>query len=147
MEKINNIFRINLPEAWEDRTVFTYFGPYDSGIQHNLTVAVDPKPKEKKDLTQYVRSQIRNNESNFPGFTMIAEREKQLPSGFPAYEIVYKYCPAAGKVIFQKQIFILAENKGYILTASFSKKTMNTIAKVVDEMIASFTPVELEMEE
>ncbi len=102
------------------------------------------KPKEKKDLTSYVRSQIGQNESNFPGFTMIAEREKELPSGLPSYEIVYKYCPAEGKVIFQKQIFILAEGKGYILTASFSKKTMKTIAHVVDQIIASFSPLELE---
>jgi hypothetical protein len=144
MEKTNNLFRIVLPEEWEDRTVFTYFGPEDSGVQHNIVVTVDPKPKEKKDLTQYVRSQISNNESEFPGFIMIAEHEKELPSGLPACEIVYKYCPAEGKVIFQKQIFILAEDKGYILTASFSKKTMKTVAKVVDEIIGTFTPVELE---
>jgi hypothetical protein len=144
MEEFNNLFRIKLPDGWEDRTVFTYFGPMDSGVQHNLVVTVDPKPKEKKDLTQYVRSQIGQNESRFPGFTMIAEREKALPSGFPAYEIVYKYCPAEGKVVFQKQVFILAEEKGYILTASFSKKTMKTIAHVVDEMIASFSPIEME---
>ena len=137
MEHANNLFQIKLPEEWEDRTVFTYFGPMDSGVQHNLVITVDPKPKEKKDLTSYVRSQIGQNESSFPGFTMIAEREKELPSGLPAYEIVYK-------VIFQKQIFILAEEKGYILTASFSKKTMKTIAHVVDEIIASFSPIELE---
>ena len=147
MEKSNNLFRIALPEDWEDRSVFTYFGPEDSGVQHNLVITVDPKPKEKKDLAQYVRSQIQNNESEFPGFTMIAEREKQLPSDLPVYEIVYKYCPAEGKVIFQKQVFIIAEGKGYIITASFSKKTMKTIGTVVDEIIASFTPVELEMEE
>jgi hypothetical protein len=144
MNHTNNLFRLVLPEEWEDRTVFTYFGPMDSGVQHNLTITVDPKPKEKKDLASYVRSQIHNNESEFPGFTMIAEREKELPSGIPAYEIVYKFCPTEGKVIFQKQIFILTEGKGYILTASFSKKTMKTISHVVDEMIASFSPVELE---
>jgi hypothetical protein len=144
MEHANNLFRIALPEEWEDRTVFTYFGPMDSGVQHNLVITVDPNPKEKKDLAQYVRSQIGQNESNFPGFTMIAEREKEIPSGLPAYEIVYKYCPVEGKVIFQKQVFILAEEKGYILTASFSKKTMKTIAHVVDEIIASFSPIELE---
>lgn len=146
MEKTNNLFRIILPDEWEDRTVFTYFGPHDSGIQHNLTVNVDPTPSEKKDLVQYARSQTSNNESEFPGFTMIAQREKELPQGLPAYEIVYKYCPVDGMVIFQKQIFILAEGKGYILTASFSKKTMKTIARVVDQIIASFTPVELEEE-
>jgi hypothetical protein len=144
MERTNNLFRIKLPEEWEDLTVFTYFGPMDSGVQHNIVITVDPKPKEKKDLASYVRQQVGQNESNFPGFTMIAEREKDLPSGLPAYEIVYKYCPTEGKVIFQKQIFILTEGKGYILTASFSKKTMKTIAHVVDEIMASFSPLELE---
>ncbi len=133
-----------LPDDWEDNTVFTYKGPFDSGVQHNLVISVDPKPDKKLDLPSYVRQQACQNETNFPGFTMIAEREKELPSGVPAYELVYKFCPAEGKVIFQKQIILIAQGRGYIITTSFSKKTMKTIAHVVDRIIESFSPVELE---
>jgi hypothetical protein len=112
-----------------------------------VVITVDPRPGSKLDLASYVRRQTSQNESNFPGFTMIAERQKQLPSGLPAYELVYKFCPAEGKVIFQKQVFCIANGKGYIITASFSKKTMKTIAHIVDEIIESFSPIELSEEE
>jgi hypothetical protein len=66
-----------------------------------------------------------------------------LPSGLPAYEIVYKYVPADEVILFQKQIFVIVKGKGFVLSSTFSKKTLKTIAYDVDAIIASLRVPEL----
>lgn len=137
---LNNQFSINLPEGWSDTSVFTFQGPHDSGVQHNLVVVIDPGEKKDIDLKTYATQQLENSKIVLPGFELISKKEKSLPSGVEAYEIVYKYIPADEVIIFQKQVIMLVEGKGYSFTASFSKKTLKTIANEVDEIIASFVP-------
>lgn len=136
----NNKFSLNLPEGWTDTTVFTYQGPHDSGVQHNIVVIIDPAVDKKIDLKTYATQQLDNSKIVLPGFEMINEKEKTMPSGVEAYEIVYKYIPADEVIIFQKQVFMFVGGKGFSFTASFSKKTLKTIAHEVDEIIASFVP-------
>jgi len=56
------------------------------------------------------------------------------------------YIISENKILWQKQIFVRVDKKAYIFTATFSKKTMKTIANEVDEIIGSFSPIELEEE-
>jgi hypothetical protein len=136
----NNQFSINLPDGWLDTTTYTFQGPNDSGVQHNLVIVVDPSEKKNIDLKTYATQQLDTSKIALPGFELISEKEKTLSSGVEAYEIVYKYIPADEVIIFQKQVIILIEQIGYLFTASFSKKTLKTIANEVDEIIASFIP-------
>jgi hypothetical protein len=66
-----------------------------------------------------------------------------LPSGQAAYEIVYKYAPSDDTVLFQKQVFLIIEDKGYIFTSTYSKKTLQTVAVEVDQIIANFKPLKI----
>ncbi len=136
----NNQFSINLPEGWIDTTTFTFQGPLDSGVQHNLVVIVDPSEKKDIDLKAYATRQLDTSKIALPGFELISEKEKNLSPEVEAYEIVYKYIPADEVIIFQKQVILLIDGKGYLFTASFSKKTLKTIASEVDKIIASFVP-------
>ncbi len=138
----NNQFSINLPDEWSDTTVFTFQGPHDSGVQHNLVLVIDPEVEKKMDVATYAKMQLDQSKTVLPGFEMINEKEKTTHHDIPAYEIVYKYIPTDELVIFQKQVFIINKGKAYSFTASFSKKTLKTIAHEVDEMIASFTPAD-----
>ena len=137
----NNQFALNIPDGWTDTTVFTFQGPHDSGVQHNLVLVIDPAVEKDIEVTTYAKQQLENSKLVLPGFEMINKQEKTIIPDIPAYEIVYKYIPADEVIIFQKQVFMIIDGKGYSFTSSFSKKTLKTIANEVDEIIASFVPI------
>jgi hypothetical protein len=139
----NNIFSLALPDTWKETTVYTFEGPHDSGVQHNLVLVIDSNVPEKIELAEYAKMQFGTNKEVLPGFALISESERMLPSGQAAYEIVYKYAPSDDTVLFQKQVFLIIEDKGYIFTSTFSKKTLQTIAVEVDQIIANFRPLKI----
>jgi hypothetical protein len=70
-----------------------------------------------------------------------------MPDGTPEYEIVYKYVPAENVILFQKQIYMRKEEKAFVFTATFSKKTLATLGNQIDSIIASFRlfkPIDME---
>jgi hypothetical protein len=142
--KTNNLFQITLPEEWKETTIHTFQGPHDSGVQHNLVLVIDPEVPKKTDLKEYARVQSGITKEALPGYALISETEKTMPNNAPAFEIIYKYVPGEGLEVFQKQVFMIIEGKGYIFSATFSKKTLQTIAYEVDQIIASFNPVKLQ---
>jgi hypothetical protein len=143
MPNSNNLFHCTLPDNWKESTIYTFEGPHDSGIQHNLVLVIDTKVPKKIALAEYAKIQFGTNKEVLPGFAMVNEIEKELPNGNKIYEIVYKYVPSDELVLFQKQIFMILEGKGYIFTATFTKKTLQTISHEVDEIISDFAPVTL----
>jgi hypothetical protein len=138
MAGFNNQFQISLPDGWEDKTVFTFQGPLDSGVQHNIVLLVDGAVGKKTDLAEYVKSQMATSKEALPGFEMIREGEKDLASGIKAYEVVYKYMPSDQLALYQKQLYMIMDGKAYAFTSTFSKKTLQTIANEVDGIIGSF---------
>lgn len=140
----NNLFTLTFPEGWRETTTYTFEGPFDSGVQHNLVLVIDPSVDMKMPLAEYAKQQYGTSKEALPGFELINEREIKMPSGMPAYEIVYRYSPSDDQTFFQKQIYMLIEGKGYIFSSTFSKKTLQTIAPYVDQIIASFRPLTLD---
>jgi hypothetical protein len=133
------MFKLDIPPGWVDETVYTYKGPDDSGVQHNLVLMVDSE-SNPGDLIAYAKQRIQTLTQTLSGFELLSEQPKKLKSGFDAYEVVYKWIPAEGKIIFQKQVYLIANGVAYNFTASFSKKTIKTIGNEVDEIIDSFKP-------
>lgn len=131
--------KLNLPPDWIDETVYTYKGPDDSGVQHNLVLMIDNESKPD-DIIAYAKQRIQILGQTLGGFELLSERPRKLKSGFDAYETVYKWIPTEGKIIFQKQVYLIAYGITYNFTASFSKKTLQTIGVDVDTIIDSFKP-------
>jgi len=138
MSITNTVFQLTFPEGWKETTVHTFEGPYDSGVQHNLVLVVDPFIKKDTNLKDYAHAQIAGPKRNMPGFEMVNEQEKKMPDGTPAFEIVYKYIPAEGVILFQKQLYMRKEEKAFIFTSTYSKKTLATIAPRIDSIVADF---------
>ncbi|NLI16199.1 MAG: DUF1795 domain-containing protein [candidate division Zixibacteria bacterium] len=141
MSSANNISHphLELPPGWIDETVYTFKGPDDSGVQHNLVLMIDKEAKPD-DITAYAKQRIQTLAQTLQGFELLGEQPKKVKSGFDAYEAVYKWIPTEGKVIFQKQVYLIAYGVTYNFTASFSKKTIKTIGVEVDAIIDSFRP-------
>jgi hypothetical protein len=134
----NTLFTLTFPDdGWKETTVYTFEGPHDGGVQHNLVLTVDPNVTNDIALKDYAKGQFDATTRLLPGFEFIGEKEKKMPSGEPIYEITYKYIPADEVVLFQKQWYLFVDKKAFIFTSTFSKKTLNTIANDVIQIIAS----------
>ena len=57
-----------------------------------------------------------------------------------AYEAIFSWFPTNDIKIYQHQIFVLVEKTAYKLTASFTKKTRQTLGPQVLRMMLSFEP-------
>lgn len=134
-----NSFAISLPDGWEDRTVYSYMGPDDSGVQHVLTLTID-RHAGGVTLREYARDRINQVVNSLQSLEILKEEEKTLPNGNPAYECVYKWVPVKEKIIFRKLVYMILDDIGYTFSANFSKKTIKTIGVEVDQIINSFHP-------
>jgi len=139
MEAHNHKFEIQLPDGWEDMTVHYFQGPEMFGVQHNLSLVVDPYCRTK-DVGEYATMRVEAVMESIPDAEILKEEEISLPSGDAAYVVVYKWVPAKGKVLFQKLVYTIRDGKGYSFSATLTKATMKTIGVEVDRMIATFTP-------
>jgi hypothetical protein len=147
MSITNSIFQLNFPDGWKETTVYTFEGPHDSGVQHNLVLVVDPFIGKDTEIKEYAQAQLAGPKNVMPGFEMVNEQERKMPDGTPAYEIVYKYVPGENVILFQKQIYMRKEEKAFVFTATFSKKTLATLGNQIDSIIASFRlfkPIDME---
>jgi hypothetical protein len=137
----NNLFQLTFPDGWKETTVYTFEGPLDSGVQHNLVLIVDTTIDKKTTLAEYVQLQLATSKEALPGFEMLKEGDRELESGMRGYEIAYKYTPNDGQSLYQKQLYCIMAGKAYTFTSTYSKKTLQTVAYDVDKIIQSFKPI------
>lgn len=134
-----NSFTLGLAEDWQDRTLHIIAGPVTDDMQHSILVDVEPEVGAD-DLTGYADWQVKALEEDLKGCRLLLQEPIQLANGLPAYRAIFCWYPAENMRIYQEQIYVLHENTGYKLTASFTKKTRKTIGPQVERMMLSFTP-------
>jgi len=134
----NNLFQLTFPDSdWKETTTYTFEGPDDSGVKHNLVlVVIDDIPKGVE-LKAYAKAQCDISSHMMPGFDYVEEKETVLPNGVKTCEIIYKYMPSDEVVLFQKQWHMFIGGKAFIFTSTFNKKTLATIANDVARIVGS----------
>ena len=135
---LNNRFVLNIPAEWKDETVYRFEGPEDDGIKHNILVTIENEV-DIPDLERYADMQIKAVETELQGYHELKRGQIVLNNRLPAYELVYKWCPVEDREVYQRVIYILHKDTGYILTATFSKKTWKTKGAEIDKILKSFT--------
>jgi len=136
-----NTFTLNLPdEGWQDRTIYTFTGPLDDDFQHTVTVSVDPEA-EVEALLDYADVQIRVLETKLKGWRLLLKEKIKLNNGLPAYRTVAVWYPAEDLRLYLEQLYVLHQQTGYIVTATFTKKTRETLGPKVERMMLGFEPV------
>jgi len=133
----NNCFALNLPQGWLDQSVYRFVGPEEDGVQQNIMVTVEHDVVHA-DLDQYAQINIHAVEQTLQGYHELKRGAITLDSGQTAYEIVYKWTPVKERTVYQRVLYILEGKIGYILTASFSKKTWKTNGPEIDHILKSF---------
>jgi len=136
----SNDFKLNLLEDWQDKTIYTLTGPVTDGIQHNVVINVD-KEVEFNSIEEYADWQIKSLEAELKGCTLLKRGETKLTNGTTAYEAIFKWYPVEDVCIYQHQIYILIDKTAFKMTASFTKKTRQTIGPAVLRMMLSFNPI------
>lgn len=134
-----NVFTIQLPTDWTDRTVFTLTGPVTDGIQHNITITVSPEPPVGE-LLDFAEWQIRSLEEQLKGCRLLLKERAQLNDGTPAYRAIFVWWPTDDLRLYQEQLYVVHDGLGFTLTASFTKKTRKTIGPGIERAMLSFKP-------
>jgi len=134
----NNKFALNLPSGWQDQSVFRFQGPEEDGIQHNIIITIGNDIG--MDLEEWADRNIRAVEEELQGLQELKRGTLVLDNQMPGYEYVYRWTPMEDREIYQRVIYVLQKGTGYMLTASFSKKTWKTFGPVVDKILMSFAP-------
>jgi hypothetical protein len=132
-------FSLPLPEGWSDTTVYILAGPLTDGIQHNITVSLDPETpfEAAKDFAEV---QVQALEASLPGIQVLKQEAVHLAKGTPAYRVIFKWAPAEDQTLFQQQVYVVDQGTAYSLTASFSRKTRKTIGPTVTRIMMGFEP-------
>ncbi len=134
-----NGFTVNQLEEWTDKTIYSITGPVTDGIQHNVIINVDHE-NAYDSLIDYADWQIKTLEEELKGCTLLKRGETKLTNGTEAYEAIFSWYPLDDFRIYQHQIYLLIDNIAYKLTASFTKKTRQTIGPSIVRMMLSFNP-------
>lgn len=135
---INNRFSLKLSEDWKDQSVYRFEGPQEDGIQHAIVVSLE-NDVEIPSLEKYAELQIRSLETELQGYQELKRGPLVLNNQLPAYELVYKWVPVEDRKVYQRAVWILFNNTGYMISATFSKKTWKIFGPEVDKIIKSFT--------
>lgn len=135
---LNNQFSLAFPEDWKEQSVYRFEGPQEDGIQHAIVVSLE-NDVEIPSLEKYAELQIRSIETELQGYQELKRGPLVLNNQLPAYELVYKWLPVEDRKVYQRAVWILFNNTGYMISATFSKKTWKIFGPEVDKIIKSFT--------
>jgi len=132
-------FILELPDGWQDKTIYTLTGPVEDGIQHSVLITLE-QDVAFDSVREYAEWQISALEQELKGCKLLKKGSISLANGLPAYQAIFSWYPSETLRVYQEQIFVLAEKTAYKLTATFTKKTRKTLGPQVERMMLSFSP-------
>ena len=139
MKENTDQFRFDLPDGWQDQTVFHFRGPVIDDQEHLLTLVID-RFLQQTDVGEFARLRTQPVVEALQGVEVLKDEETTVPGCYPSYEFVYRWMPAEGVKILKKQIFVLREGRGYSLEIEFSKKSYKMLGEQVKKVIESLLP-------
>lgn len=139
MRQTDHSFAFDLPDGWEDQTVYTLMGPEDSGVQHSLTLNID-RHLQHDDIRSFAQEKTEPIAETLQGVEILKNEETTIEGGNPTWEFVYKWVPGNGQVMFQKHVFVLKDGMGFSFSAGFSRKTLKTVGLQMKDIIESLVP-------
>jgi len=134
---LTNRFSMSFPPDWEDRSYYRFEGPVEDGVKHTIIVTIENNV-DVPNLEQYADLNIKAVEKDLQGYQELKQGPVTLDSRVPAYELVYKWVPVKDRQVYQRVIYILINKTGYILTATFSKKTWKMLGTEINKILMSF---------
>ena len=132
-------FFIELPQGWENQSIYMFKGPTIGSTEHYLRLLIDRRIGVQT-LTAYARERIDLILNNLQGVEVLKEEVRELGEGHQVYEFVYKWIPTENMVKFCKYYYLVEGINGYTFNIEFTKKTMKLLTGEIEKIIASFLP-------
>ncbi len=139
MSPNNYDFEFDLPAGWEDQTVYTFKGPDDGDLSHTIMLIVD-RHLQHDTVESYAREKISPILDTLQGVDVLKDEDTTVPGCHPSYDFYYKWIPADGMVVFQKNVFVLAGGRGFCFCGRFSKRTSKTVGSMLKKVVESVLP-------
>jgi hypothetical protein len=137
--EMDNLFRIDLPQGWQDQTVYVFRGPEEDGREHNLMLMID-RFLQHDDIGAFAREKTQPIMDALQGVEALKDEEITLEGGNPTYEFVYKWVPSENYISFQKYLFVFCGGMGFTFSIGFSKKSLKLLNGQVNRIIESLLP-------
>ncbi len=141
MAATNHQFRLTLPDGWQDNSVFTFMGPDAHGVRHILSLVIEKNVGDHT-VESFARERIQLTQFSNGNTDTLKDAPRNLPSGLPVYEWIYKTVPVDGKAVFHQQVYTIINKRGYTFSAVYSKMSFKLLAGQVEQIITSFLPIE-----
>ena len=106
-------------------------------MQHQITLVVD-RSTEAASVEEFARVRIDTLQASLQGIEILKQEPLVLSNGADAYECVYKWLPVNGAVLLMRTIYVLNDGHGFTFAGNFSKKTIHTIGRDMDEIVRSY---------
>ena len=129
-------FRMTLLDGWVDQTVFIIRGPEEDGVEHILTIQIDPK-LGRTAIEKYGEKMAEATLASLTNAELLKSGPVTLPGGLAAYELVFKWLPMEDQVIFRRQLYVERKKHAFIVSGSFSEQTLEAFSPQMDTMAAT----------
>jgi hypothetical protein len=139
MSNGENPFRFDLPEGWEDQTVYNFNGPSDGARSHQVTLVLT-RELQHLEVKVFAKEWTDPIVSTLQGVDILKDEEITIPNGNQAYEFVYRWSSAEGMQDIYKYVFVIRDGIGYTFSGQFSKMTLKTVGVGMMQLIESLVP-------
>jgi len=137
-------FRLLRPEGeWQDGSIYTLTGPTIDGVTHNITINIDDEV-EADSVYDFAAQELALVEAQLDGCRLLIDDPIELDCGESAYRGIFCWYPEDDLKLYQEQIYVLHDDRGCTLTASFTQTTRKQLGAEVERMMLSFTPLKRE---
>jgi hypothetical protein len=146
MGKDENRFKLDLPQGWEDQTVYHFRGPVVDEREHTLMMIVDRR-LQTDDIGEFALRRTKPITGALQGIEVLKDEETTVAGCYPSWEFVYRWIPAEGVKIFKKYIFVLHGSRGYSFEIEFSKMSYKMLGENVKKVVENLLPGTYEAKE
>jgi hypothetical protein len=126
--KIFDSLRFTIPDAWEDRSIYTFVGPEETlasaahlptfvktkGIRPNVVVT---RERVRSDLATYASEQLTASRKQLPGVTILEEHATEVPLGKMILR-TFTFSADGATTVRQLQAYVLQGDFAYTFTFS-----------------------------
>ena len=135
----NSRFCFDLPQGWEDQTVYHFIGPEESGLRHSVRMVID-RTLLKKEIKQFARVKTQPIADSLQSIEVLKDEETTVGGCFPSYEFVYKWVLGEKRTMINNCVFVIADGMGFCFEARFSKKSYKTVGLQLRDIVEAILP-------
>lgn len=144
-------FELSIPSDWEilEKDSFTSNVPAETVVAFrnniknevftaNVNINVTELAEEIT-VQDYAKSTLEKTKNSLIDFKEISSGEHTLAEDLPGYILEFEGKQSASESTIRfKQLYVIVDNKGYIITAAYLAEEEQSVVKSLDEMLDSF---------